>query len=92
MGPDSVKNGIRSRRTAFPDVHVSVDDLVSEGDKVVCRLTFTGTHRGEYQGIASTGKSVAWTGIWIYRVADGKFVERWHNWDLLGLIEQLRGG
>lgn len=92
MGPDSVKIGISSRRAAFPDVHVSIDDLVSEGDKVVCRLTFTGTHRGEYQGFAPTGKSVTWTGIWIYRVADEKFVERWHNWDLLGLLEQLRGG
>lgn len=91
MGPDSVKNGIRSRRDAFPDVHVTVDDIVSEGDKVVCRLTFTGTHCGEYQGIAPTGKSVTWTGIWIYRVADDKFVERWHNWDLHSLLEQLRG-
>ena len=88
-GPEAVKRGVTSRRTAFPDIHVTIEDMVAEADKVVARLTFRGTHRGEFQGISPTDKEVIWTGIWIYRVANGKFVERWHNYDLLGLLRQL---
>ena len=88
-GPESVKRGVTSRRTAFPDIHVTIEDMVAEADKVIARLTFRGTHRGEFQGIPPTNKEVTWTGIWIYRVANGKFVERWHNYDMLGLLRQL---
>ena len=88
-GPEAVKRGVTSRRTAFPDIHVTIEDMVAEADKVVARLTFRGTHRGEFKGIPPTEKEVIWTGIWIYRVANGKFVERWHNYDLLGLLRQL---
>lgn len=88
-GPESVKRGVTNRRTAFPDIHVTIEDVISEGDKVVARLTFRGTHKGEFQGIQPTNKEVTWSGIWIYRVANGKFVERWHNYDMLGLMQQL---
>jgi len=89
IGPEAVKRGVGSRRKAFPDIHVTIDDLIAEGDKVVAHLTFRGTHEGEFQGIQPTGKEVTWSGIWIYRVADGKFVERWHAWDMFGLMQQL---
>ena len=88
-GPESVKRGVTNRRTAFPDIHVTIEDVISEGDKVAARLTFRGTHEGEFQGIQPTNKEVTWSGIWIYRVANGKFVERWHNYDMLGLMQQL---
>jgi len=88
-GPDSVKRGVANRRLAFPDIHVTIEDIISAEDKVVARLTFRGTHKGEFQGIQPTNKKVEWSGIWIYRVANGKFVERWHNYDLLGLMQQL---
>ena len=89
LGPESVQRGVTSRRDAFPGIHVTIEDVITEGDKVVARLTFRGTQKGEFQGIQPTNKEVAWTGIWIYRVADGKFIERWHNYDMHGLMEQL---
>ncbi len=88
-GPNSVKLGVANRRSAFPDIHVTIEDIISSEDKVVARLTFRGTHKGEFQGIQPTNKEVKWSGIWIYRVANGKFIERWHNYDLLGLMRQL---
>ena len=88
-GPESVKRGVANRRKAFPDIHVTIEDMIAAGDKVVARLTFRGTHKGEFQGIQPTNKEVTWSGIWIYRVANGKFVERWHNYDMLGLMQQL---
>lgn len=87
-GPDAVKQGVVNRIKAFPDVHATIEDIFSTGDRVACRVTFHGTHQGEFRGAAATGKQVTWTGIWIYRVASGKLVERWHNWDLLGLLQQ----
>ena len=90
-GPDSVKRGIAYRRSAFPNIDVTMEDIISAEDKVVARLTFRGTHKGEFQGIQPTNKEVNWSGIWIYRVANGKFIERCHNYDLLGLMQQLGG-
>ena len=87
--PDSVKRGVTNRRLAFPDIHVTIEDIISAKDKVVARLTFRGTHKGEFQGIQPTNKKVEWSGIWIYRVGNGKFVERWHNYHSLGLMQQL---
>ena len=77
-GPDAVKRGVAARRAAFPDIQVTIEDLLVDGDRVAARLTFEGTHQGSFQGIEATGKRVAWSGIWIYRVDAGKFVERWH--------------
>jgi steroid delta-isomerase-like uncharacterized protein len=75
--------------TAFPDMHVVVEDLIAEGDKVARRYTFRGTHQGDFMGIPATGKRVSWTGILIDRIKDGKFVEGWGNTDDLGLMQQL---
>ena len=91
LGPEAVKRGVASRRAAFPDIHVSIEDMLVEGDKVAARLTFAGKHRGPFQGIEATGKRVQWSGIWIYRIADGRFVERWHSYDMLGLLRQIGG-
>ena len=88
-GPESVKSGILTRRQAFPDIHVTIEDIIASEDKVVARLTFRGTHKGEFLGVQPTGQEVIWSGIWIYRVANGKFVERWHNYDMHGLMRQL---
>ena len=88
-GPEGVKRGVTSRVAAFPDLRATIEDMIAEGDKVACRITFRGTHEGEFRDVAPTGKAVTWTGIWIYRVAGGKLVERWHNWDLLGLLGQI---
>jgi steroid delta-isomerase-like uncharacterized protein len=75
---------------AFPDLHVTVEDLIAEDDKVAARVTVSGTHRGVFLGtIQPTGKYVTWTGIDLIRVAGGRIVERWSQRDLLGLMQQL---
>ncbi len=74
---------------AFPDGRNTSEELVAEGDKVVQRWTFRGTHRGAFQGIPPTGRQVTLTGISIWRVEGGKIVESWHELDNLGLMQQL---
>lgn len=92
-GPPS-KAGIaalfRLFRTAFPDLHVLIEDQISIGDKVVTRVTFQGTHLGYLWDIPPTGRQVAFTGIAFDRIAGGKVVEMWHEADFLGLREQLQ--
>lgn len=75
---------------AFPDLHVTIEDMVAEGDKVAVRVSVSGTHRGLFMGqILPTGKRAQWVGIDILRIAGGKVVERWNQRDLLGLMQQL---
>ena len=76
-------------RSAFPDLRYVVDDVIAEGDKVVIRWTWRCTHKGEFMGIAPTGKQATVTGMAIYRVAGSKCVERWVELSLLGLLQQL---
>lgn len=76
-------------RTAFPDLRFTTDDLIAEGDRVVVRYHFQGTHLGEFQGMPPTRKRVSYTGILIYRMADGKIAEQWTEFDLLSFLRQL---
>jgi steroid delta-isomerase-like uncharacterized protein len=76
-------------RSAFPDLHVTTEDIVAEGDKVVTRWTARGTHQGELMGIAPTGKEVTIKGIDVLRIAGGKMVERWAEYNDLELMQQL---
>ena len=75
--------------TAFSDIIASAEDIIAVGDKVVTRWKIRGTHSGELQGIAPTGKEVTITGIIITRVDNGKAVEEWEAFDQLGLMQQL---
>ena len=88
-GPDGYKQYVRMYRTAFPDLHFTIEDQIAEGDKVVTRWTCTGTHRGELMGIAPTGKLGTLTGITIDRIAVGKAVETWVAWDALRMLQNL---
>jgi predicted ester cyclase len=74
---------------AFPDLHVAVEDVIAEGDKVVCRDTVTGTHQGEYKGLQPTGKSVTYNEIFILRFADGRIAEIWGVVDVFSQMQQL---
>lgn len=76
-------------RAAFPDWHSDLHLLVAEGDYVVERFTASGTHRGEFMGAAPTNRTVSMPGINIFRLRDGKIVERWGNLDVLGFLTQL---
>lgn len=86
---EGYKRYIVTTRTGFPDFHVTQEDMIAEGDKVASRWTARGTHQGELLGIQPTGKQATWTGISIYRFADGKIVEAWWNKDVLGMLQQL---
>jgi steroid delta-isomerase-like uncharacterized protein len=89
VGPDEVKDTVGRFRTAFPDLHFELEDVVSDGDRVVVRWTATGTHVGEFAGLAATGRSARWTGIDLVRLEDGRIVELWAAADGAGLFEQL---
>jgi steroid delta-isomerase-like uncharacterized protein len=89
QGTEGLKQRVTRMRTAFPDLQVTVEDMVAEGDKVATRFTLQGTHKGEFRGIAPTGKHVTWTATSIIRLEDGKFVEGWANADGLGRMRQL---
>jgi predicted ester cyclase len=90
VGQEAVKQFNRETRRAFPDLELTLDELLAEGDKVVVRWTMSGTHLGEMRGgIAPTGKPFTVTGTTTNRVASGKIAEAWGNIDLLGLMLQL---
>lgn len=74
---------------AFPDFRLVIEDQIAEGDRVVTRVIFRGTHLGEYRGIPPTGRLVAYQGIAVDRIAGGRVVEGWHEADNLGLLRQL---
>lgn len=76
-------------RAAFPDFHNSIDELIAEGNTVVARLTYTGTHRGKLFGIAPTGNRVTYMGIAVFKIADGKIRDAWVLGDTQSLFRQL---
>lgn len=88
-GPEGVKHVFATLHEAFPDLHISVEDVIAEGDKVVARERITGTHRGDYMGLPATGKQVAYNEIVIARFADGRIIETWGVVDVLSLMKQL---
>jgi predicted ester cyclase len=88
-GPESFKQMVVMMRTALPDLHVTIDDIFGEGDKVATRFTITGTFKGEMMGIPPTGKKGTFSGILITRWVDGKEVEAWESLDTLAYYQQL---
>ena len=89
-GLDGASMLLRAYGTAFPDFHVTIDDLVAEGDKVVVRWTFTGTHLGPLADVPASGKRVdVPNGIAIYRLAAGRISEGHFAWNKYGLMQQL---
>jgi predicted ester cyclase len=86
---ESLKRLITSLEAAFPNYQFAIEDLVAEGDKVAVRVTSELEHRGELMGFPPTGKRATISGIFLYRIADGKIVESWIQSDRLGLLQQL---
>lgn len=86
---ESYKQSCLMYQVAFPDFHVDMDTVFAEADKVVARWTATGTHQGELMGIPASGKPVKFTGVTIYRLADGKVAETWWAYDGLGVVQQI---
>lgn len=88
-GFEGFRRHVEAAYEGFPDAHVTIEDLIAEGDRVAVRFTFEGTHEGRFGGIESTGKRVSGTNMGFYRIEDGKIVERWLETDNLALLEQL---
>ena len=88
-GPGGVIESARGYREAFPDLTLTADHVIADGDYIATRWTAKGTHKGDLFGIAPTGKQTTVTGITIDRWVGGKVTESWTNWDTLGLLQQL---
>lgn len=88
-GPAGFKTLFAAFTSAFPDIHVTVEETVSEGDRIAARCTVTGTHMGEGLGIEPTQKSIAFTGLVLIKIKDGKFIEGWNQFDFMNMYQQL---
>ena len=88
-GLDGVRMVPKMFRTAFPDLHFSIEQMIGEGDKVATRVIGTGTHEGDFLGTPPTGRSCTWASFGIFRVSAGRIVEHWGLPDLLDLLQQL---
>jgi predicted ester cyclase len=88
-GPEAMKQIWAALLRAFPDIHVAVEDVIANGDKIVSRQTVTGTNLGEYMGRPPTGKSVSYNEIFILRFAAGRIAEIWGVVDVLAQMRQL---
>jgi len=88
-GPESEKKRATLYRTAFPDLRVTIEDIIAEGETVMTRWSCRGTHKGDLSGVAPTGKQFTISGITVARLANGKMAEGYVNWDALGLMQQL---
>jgi steroid delta-isomerase-like uncharacterized protein len=88
-GPEGVRQFILMLRAAFPDLQVTVEDVLAEGDKVVQRWSAHGSHQGELMGLAPSGKRISVAGITISRFEGGKVAEEWELYDMRGMMQQL---
>jgi steroid delta-isomerase-like uncharacterized protein len=88
-GREGVKVLTTMLRSAFPDFKATIDDILAEGDKVVIRMTWSGTQKGEFMGVPATGKRVSIGVIDIIRVSGGMLVEHWGQMDSMGMMQQL---
>lgn len=90
-GLEGIKQAFKVFAGAYPDGTHVIHDLIAEGDRVVVRVSGTGTQTGEFKGIKPTGKKAEMTGIVIYRIEEGKIVERWAQHNFLGFVMQQLG-
>lgn len=89
LTPEVQKQRLAGFRTAFPDLHLTVEDMIAEGDRVAFRGTVRGTHRGTFLGIAPTGKQVMASAFDFVRIENGRIIEHWGGPDLFNLLQQL---
>ena len=90
-GPECVKARARALRAAFPDLTVTIEDLVAEGDLVAVRATWRGTHQGSFRGVLPIGRRIELCGMAFWRIAGGQIRESWNLIDLPTLMRQLQG-
>ncbi|MCP5110053.1 MAG: ester cyclase [bacterium] len=88
-GPEGYKELVAKYRAALPDIRWSIEDMITQGDRVVFRWSTRWTHKGDLGGIAPTGKKGTAMGISICRITDGRIAEEWATWDALGFLQQI---
>jgi steroid delta-isomerase-like uncharacterized protein len=89
-GIEEAKRFVTNYKTALPDLNVTVEDAIAEGDKAVTRWTVRGTHHGEVEEFGPpTGRQVEIKGVTMHRIEDGKIVEEWEGYDILSILQQL---
>jgi steroid delta-isomerase-like uncharacterized protein len=88
-GREALRQALTGLRAAFPDLVVTIDELVEGAGTVIVRTTYGGTHHGAFMGVPATGRRVSWAGITVYRFRGDTVAEEWALWDTLGLAEQL---
>lgn len=86
---DVLRQGIIATHEAFPDINIYIEDIIAQGDMVGVQGTMRCTHQGEFLNVAPTGNQLSWKGLVMWRVVDGKAVERWFNSDSLSILQQL---
>jgi predicted ester cyclase len=84
-----LKNFVRNLRGSLPDIHVTIEDIVAEDDKVMVRILLKGTHLGPGLGVLPTGRRIRIAGIVLVRISKGQITEGWNSWDQLGLLRQI---
>ena len=87
---EAMKTFATELRQAFPDFHDSIDIQLAEDELVATRVTSRGTHKGTFLGVEPTSKELSWTGITIDRNSEGKIVESWTNWDMMGMMGMMQ--
>lgn len=88
-GRDSLKQFMKMVRVAFPDLRLTVHEMIGEGDKLVSKYTATGTHKGEFMGTPPSGKPINFVGVQILHFSSGRVVDDWEIFDQFGLMQQL---
>ena len=88
LGPEGVKQHIQALKTVFPDLHVTIEDLIAEDDRVAVRACWQGTHSAEFRSVPPSRKLVEFTGMVFWRIADGRIRERWASVDILGPLRE----
>ena len=91
-GVEAIRHVVSLFRSAFPDLKITIDDLISEGNLVAARSTMRGTHRGEFFGILATQKQVVVPSLTLVRIVEGRVAESWVQNDMMGLVNQLKSG
>ena len=89
IGPEAYKSTIQVFTTGYPDLRFSIEDMISEKEKVATYWTMSGTHRGEFMGIPATNKRISVDGVTIHHIANGKIMDSYISWDVWGMMQQL---
>jgi steroid delta-isomerase-like uncharacterized protein len=89
--PETFRRFYRQFRSGIPDIHITVDQVITEGDTAAARITCDGTHSGDGMGVPATGRKVHFTGLCMIRWKDGQIAEGWNEFDAAGLMRQIAG-